>query len=766
MNHRTRISLLLVGLTAGWAWAQQPLRIKRISLYKNGMAHLVRSGRIDSPLQLAFHPEEMNDVLKSFTAWNPESGELYSLGYTAGIPTAHLLQRYPFDLLNPRAGLAQFLSQIKGARLALQVAGRTVEGKLLAVNPRKRTVKEQVQMDDYRISLLEAAGSVKTVWLSELASLSLADLQLRRQLDSYLRILAQGNQDVTREISVYPVPAPGPIRVSYLQQFPVWKTSYRLRVEEKQAVLQGWALIDNPTGEEWEDVDLTLISGMPVSFRMDLYQPLYTTRSTVAVPGAAVAAPWRHESVLRREGPVPSSGNTVYGVVRDSGGGVLPGAEIQILSVRGGYLSSALTNEQGEFQVTEIPAGDWRLQASLPGFQTFEQRFQMAPGGKIRIDPTLQIGKITQAMTVTVPASRRKGAIQEFAAKIAGSDDRVPFEQAPMDAIRQAQISQSRDYFEYKFPFPIRLAARQSAFLPFLQRGIKAERLSIFNPAADPSHPLNGVRLTNDSGVPLEAGPATIFEGGKYAGEAVLDYTPRQGQRLLSYGIDYEVEVSLEGDSEPETVVGLTIQRGIATLVKERVQTTRYLLKNNSERQKMVLIEQARQAGRKLRDLEPDETTQSYYRFRQALGPREEREFPVSEVLSRRTTLQIANADQRRLEVFFSGWTIPPALKQKLEEIIAARSRLAASRQDVRALQQSLKEMTADQQRLRENLKALRVSKAEQPLRERYVDQLTRQEDRLEALHRELEQARQEVQAQEARLADLVAKLSWRRTTR
>src|SRR3954451_5592672 len=109
-------------------WAQQPLRVTRVLLYKNGMAYIVRAGQLAAPLSLTFHPEDMNDILKSFSAWNPDTGALYSVGYTAGIPSTHLLSRYPFDVTSPETGLGTFLIQVKGADVRLDQNGRNVEG--------------------------------------------------------------------------------------------------------------------------------------------------------------------------------------------------------------------------------------------------------------------------------------------------------------------------------------------------------------------------------------------------------------------------------------------------------------------------------------------------------------------------------------------------------------------------------------------------------------------------------------------------------------
>ena len=196
--------------------------------------------------------------------------------------------------------------------------------------------------------------------------------------------------------------------------------------------------------------------------------------------------------------------------------------------------------------------------------------------------------------------------------------------------------SQVQEYFEYRFPFPIELDARQSALLPFLNRTIEAERVSIVNAGDDPNHPVHGAWLRNDSGVPLEPGPVTFFQDGRYAGEAVLDTTSRGERRLVSYGVDYDVEISRDQAAAPATTVCLTVARGTAVFHRETVETTRYRLKNKAEERRVVLIEHPREAQRELKDAPPFETTAGFYRFRIELARDQELEFPVAEVVSRR----------------------------------------------------------------------------------------------------------------------------------
>ncbi len=497
---RKGIGIFLVLLLATQTLvAQQPLGITRVLLYKNGMAYIVRSGQITSPVSLTFHPEDMNDVLKSFTAWNPDNGSLYSVGYTAGIPSSHMLSRFPFDISAADTGLGGFLVQVKGADVKLDHSGKDLQGKLVAVQQTDHATAPQTSSSDYRLTVLLRDGSLQTVWLSDVRSVEFVDPQLRDQLRSYLEVLASGRQDVTREVSVYPVPAPGPIQVAYLQQFPLWKTSYRVDLGTKESKIQGWAQIDNPTGEAWENVTVSLLSGAPVSFVMNLYDPLYTNRTTVPVPGGQVAAPRQYENALKTE-PFSVNQERAASVVRDG---------------------ISVTGQQGQ------------------------QGFAAGGGG-----------------------GRGGGGGAAAARAPAAAPAPPPPPLTPGSAVfQQADSARVEDFFEYKFPFPVRIASRQSALLPFLQKTVNVERLSIFNARTDRGNPRLGARLENNTDIPFEAGPVTFFQDTRYAGEAVLDYMPRGEKSLVSYGVDYDIQISNRQQSQPETTVRLDGQQGCCRLV-------------------------------------------------------------------------------------------------------------------------------------------------------------------------------------------------------
>ena len=92
--------------------------------------------------------------------------------------------------------------------------------------------------------------------------------------------------------------------MGYIQESPVWKTSYRLVLKDgEEPFLQGWAIVENTTEDDWNDVQLTLVSGRPISFLMDLYQPLYVTRPAVEPESFASLRPQTYGQDLRARRP-------------------------------------------------------------------------------------------------------------------------------------------------------------------------------------------------------------------------------------------------------------------------------------------------------------------------------------------------------------------------------------------------------------------------------------------------------------------------------
>jgi hypothetical protein len=143
----------------------------------------------------------------------------------------------------------------------------------------------------YLAILLE--GTLRTLPMVELRDLTFLDESVRKDIEFYLTTVLSSHKKDARRVSVFATgDGSRDLFASYVIEAPVWKTSYRVLLQDQGGLLlQGWALVDNVGDEDWEDVDLALVAGLPVSFRHDLYSPRYMQRPEVRVHTEAAAAP-------------------------------------------------------------------------------------------------------------------------------------------------------------------------------------------------------------------------------------------------------------------------------------------------------------------------------------------------------------------------------------------------------------------------------------------------------------------------------------------
>jgi hypothetical protein len=266
--------------------ATDQLKIVSVTLYKHGVGHFERQGTVtgDTVLALTFKQSEVSDVLKSLAVLDLDGGHVASVSYDATRPPDQLLAE--IDLHIPdQDSLVGLLPQIKGARIAVGSAEGRVEGILLGVDSSQRDTPAGA-VRTVLVSLLTDTGEVRSCDLHALGRLELLDANLRRDLDFYLRTQLSAKKKDARTFSFF---AQGEgkrtIRVSYTLEAPVWKATYRIILGEegRPPTIQGWAVVDNTQDEDWENVRLSLIAGLPVSFVHDLYTPRYIKRPVVEV---------------------------------------------------------------------------------------------------------------------------------------------------------------------------------------------------------------------------------------------------------------------------------------------------------------------------------------------------------------------------------------------------------------------------------------------------------------------------------------------------
>jgi hypothetical protein len=306
----------------------EQLPVSRVVLFSSGVGHFLREGQVegDARVDLAFPVQDVNDLLKSMVLLDQDGGQVRAVSYDSSAPLERTLKSFAVDLTaNP--SYAQLLQQARGEKVEVslsQAAGgqpATLTGTVIGTERQKQaTGKEPVDVD---VLNLWCADGMRAVKLSEVQRVRFLNAALDSEFKKALEALAQSHDAQKKAVSLlFSGKGKRHVSVGYVVESPIWKTTYRLvlgKGEGDKPYLQGWAVVENPTDEDWREVGMALVSGRPVSFRMDLYQPLYVPRplvvpelfaslSPVAYSGALDAAPKAPMAATPPPGAAPMGG--------------------------------------------------------------------------------------------------------------------------------------------------------------------------------------------------------------------------------------------------------------------------------------------------------------------------------------------------------------------------------------------------------------------------------------------------------------------------
>jgi hypothetical protein len=258
--------------------------VTKVILFSSGVGYFEHAGTVrgNGATELRFKTNQINDILKSILLQDQDGGKVGTITYPSQDPLAKTLKSFQVDITqNP--SLADLLNQLRGARVTIQSGAEKLTGTILGVEVRRRPVDKGDVTEVATLNLL-AGANIRSLVLSSISNLSLDDPQLEDELTKALAALVQARDQDKKPVTInFTGTGERRVRIGYVVETPIWKTSYRLLLEDKgaQSKLQGWAIVENQTESDWNGVSLALVSGRPISFMMDLYQPLYATRPTV-----------------------------------------------------------------------------------------------------------------------------------------------------------------------------------------------------------------------------------------------------------------------------------------------------------------------------------------------------------------------------------------------------------------------------------------------------------------------------------------------------
>ncbi|MEP7364662.1 MAG: hypothetical protein ABI972_15505, partial [Acidobacteriota bacterium] len=282
---------IFIGLILGAAaLVAADLNVKRVVLFKHGVGFFERQGELGpgESARLDFKSEEMNDVLKSLMVNVQGGGSISGLRYDSSIPIQNKLAEFPFPP-GERQPLSTLIDHLRGSQLELQLGAQTVVGTI--VSARQTVTKENGEREV--VVLLTNEGDIRTLDLTAASSVRFVDAKLQLQFKDFLATLLQSRSRERRSVYIDSTDSGRRnILASYMSPMPVWKSSYRLVFPATgDPTLEGWAIVDNTTEEDWTGIRLALVSGRPISFISRLYEPKYIQREVAELADEGAARP-------------------------------------------------------------------------------------------------------------------------------------------------------------------------------------------------------------------------------------------------------------------------------------------------------------------------------------------------------------------------------------------------------------------------------------------------------------------------------------------
>lgn len=583
--HAIRALIILAGLsiplTPGFAVAQDQapapraaravdgdlLPLSRITLYRSGVGAFERQGLVQdaAQVQLRFDVTQINDILKSLQLLDLDGGRVDSVSYASKDPLKRRLNSFNVPIADAPS-VPDLLGRLRGSALRVETFAGQFDGTILGVETRIAPAgKDKEPAPAPFVSLVTGTG-IRTIAIADIQSFELLDKALAAELGKALAAVADARADRVKTVDLS-LSGNGARRVvvRYVHETPVWKTSYRLLLPDApakpadaakpapakdQLTLQGWAIVENTTDNDWKDVRLSLVSGRPVSFQMDLSEPLYLARPIVPVPTIPGVQPKTFEGGLSQQA---SQNSLVFetSVLRPAAGPTSPEfAGMSAMSAKAGA---------GGRGRAERDAGSPPYSAAMPISAEDLQRYSPA-------------------------AAARAGEVGEV--------------------------------FFFEVTNPVTVERQRSAMIPFLTAPMEGRRVSIFNHADRPDHPMRGVEIKNTSAVQLLPGPLAVFDGTAYAGDAQIGQVSPGDKRLLAYALDLDVGVISKFDSNSDTTKVRLVDGVYEVTTKGRNTATFTFTNKDLKRERTIIVEHPKLNGWTLvGDLKPAEQTQDLYRF-------------------------------------------------------------------------------------------------------------------------------------------------------
>ncbi len=625
------------------------LPLTRVVLFNSGVGYFSRSGEVegDARVDLTFPESDINDLLKSMVLEDFGKGRIAAVSYDSREPIARTLSSFAINL-NNNPTFSGIVSQMRGERIEVAVSATASNqpGKLTGtiVGVESQKVPAGTQTVDIEVLNMWCAEGMRSVKMTDIQSLRFSNPVIETEFRRALEVLALSHDSQKKSVSLhFAGEGKRRVQVGYVIEAPIWKTSYRLVMDEKaKPYLQGWAMVENPTDEDWSGVKMALVSGRPISFKMDLYNPLYVDRPVVEPELFASLRPVTYSGGFGKDKEVAHLQKDLKDVSKSLDD--LSSLKLDQQSLRAGVSNGKAEAQQLAKQV--------------------EYKKEL----KLELAERITTGSVGNAATA--------GALGDFFQYVIDHPVTLPRQKSALLPIVGKDIEGSRvsiynESVQTKHPL----------------LGLRFKNTS-------------GAHLNQG---PITVFEGNVYAGDT----RVLDVQPNEERLLsYAIDLGTEVDAKAGAGAQKITSVK-AVKGIVTTVTKVSDEKTYKIINRSQTDRTLVIEHPNRTSQQfKLVGTEkPVEDTPEVYRFQTPVKAGETKSFTVKEERDITANIQLTNGAEDQIRHFVSLSEASPALKQKLEAALKVKGEWDVIRRELAQVVADLQRLNLDQDRIRKNLR-------------------------------------------------------------
>jgi flagellar biosynthesis chaperone FliJ len=612
--------------------------------------------------------------------------------------------------------------------------------------------------------------------------------------------------------------SPHELRVSYVTEAPSWKPSYRVVIGKNGKVsLQGWAIVDNTSGEDWENVQLGVGSSSALSFRFDLRSVRMVQRETLRSDDLFAHAPPMGgasyaQSPLNQQ--IPGQPNRrIVGELSDEALASSTELDKSKNDDHRGLKKEAFKRPMPPPPPSPSPPSVRATPGSGASGKRPETKPAERPYGQAASIPPQQAQREAQIDTLAqqLRSSNKQVIIEGYADrgdgdKYAASLERanrardqlirngvdpgrvvaigngeqsgraggVSIVEAPPDAPAK-EPPKGGELKASGETEPIGTSHFESKSRMSVPRGTSA-MVSILNSDTDGSvvyyydsesargngsFPFRAVRIKNPTDSALESGPVTVFGDGRFIGEGLSEPIPARSVAFVPFALDRQIMVERKDAGADQIARILTVQRGVFSTEVQHTRKTTLVLNNRMSERAIVYIRHTVAEGYKLVKGPTDrERIGGAYLFRADVDPSGKAEVVIEEATPLFKSTDIRAPGGMELVSAFLSSAAEGQLKSAVSELLKLQKEMGNVEQQITTTREQMGEYRARMDELHAQIVTLRAVKTAGPLMQNLEKKLAEVSDKLSKATIDLVSLQEKLMVARVRFQDGVADLS------